>query len=311
MKLFGFAMVKNEADIIESFVRINSLVLDEIHIIDDGSTDETITILTNLKNEGYNITIHFHNLNEVQQQSLLMSSIVKEAQNLGWDFAFLLDADEFLIHERKAIESDLGSLKGTFFGLMEWLTFIPVEPPNNEPRTLHNSYKARPKEAKNSYNYKVVIPNNLVSDQLNITVGNHGVLTSKPTRETHVILKTRLAHIPVRSANQIIRKAILGSHTLSIKNNRLPRESAHWEITADAIRKKNFILSIEDLQQIAFGNNPEDYHTIAQLLNDPKIPDVGKLKYTKPDNADNPLYTLKAFDSYCSELCRRIRSFSR
>jgi len=296
-------MVKNESDIIESFVRINSLVLDEIHIIDDGSSDETLNILKNLKNEGYKISVHFHNLKEVQQQSKLMTNIVKDTRHLGWDYAILLDADEFLIDDRAKIEAELSNLQDKFFGLMEWQTFIPVETPNGESRTLHNSYKARPHESKNNYNYKVTIPSKLVSDELHVAVGNHGVITKKPARETHLVLKTRVAHVPVRSANQIICKSILNSHTLSIKTNRLPGESAHWYTMANAIRDNNYILGIRELQHLALGCNQAEYNEVHELLDNPKIPDIGKLKYTP----DIDLDVLKAFDNYCGELCDRIR----
>ena len=45
-------MVKNEMDIIESFVRYNVNYLDGMIILDNGSTDNTLNILKSLKNEG-------------------------------------------------------------------------------------------------------------------------------------------------------------------------------------------------------------------------------------------------------------------
>ena len=52
-RLAAVTMVKNECDIIELFVRINSRVFDFIHILDHGSNDGTADILARLTAEGY------------------------------------------------------------------------------------------------------------------------------------------------------------------------------------------------------------------------------------------------------------------
>ena len=51
-KLVGLSMVRNESDVIETFVRHNLTLLDELHIIDHNSSDNTREILTLLKEEG-------------------------------------------------------------------------------------------------------------------------------------------------------------------------------------------------------------------------------------------------------------------
>ena len=50
-------MVKNEADIIESFVRYNLNILDGMIILDNCSSDNTLEILNLLKKEGLNLYI--------------------------------------------------------------------------------------------------------------------------------------------------------------------------------------------------------------------------------------------------------------
>lgn len=46
-------MVRNENDVIESFVRHNLELMDEMHIIDHGSSDGTREILIQLKKRVY------------------------------------------------------------------------------------------------------------------------------------------------------------------------------------------------------------------------------------------------------------------
>ena len=57
MKIVSFTMVNNESEIIESFIRYNYNFVDEMVVIDNGCTDNTVEILHNLIHEGYKITI--------------------------------------------------------------------------------------------------------------------------------------------------------------------------------------------------------------------------------------------------------------
>ena len=52
-KLISISMVRNENDVIESFVRHNLELMDEMHIIDHGSSDGTREILIQLKKKVY------------------------------------------------------------------------------------------------------------------------------------------------------------------------------------------------------------------------------------------------------------------
>ena len=52
MRLLGVAMVRDEADVIEAFVRHTLSVLDGLAIVDHGSLDGTSDILASLAAEG-------------------------------------------------------------------------------------------------------------------------------------------------------------------------------------------------------------------------------------------------------------------
>ena len=57
MRLVGVSMVRNEADIIEAFVRHNAAVLDALVVVDHGSVDGTREILFALRDEGLPLAI--------------------------------------------------------------------------------------------------------------------------------------------------------------------------------------------------------------------------------------------------------------
>ena len=96
MKIVSFTMVNNESEIIESFVRYNYNFVDEMVIIDNGCTDNTIKILQNLISEGYKITIYDESLQAYDQFRLDNKYLNKIIEESNPDIILPLDADEFL-----------------------------------------------------------------------------------------------------------------------------------------------------------------------------------------------------------------------
>ena len=101
MKLYSFTTVKDEADIIESFVRYNMNILDGMVISNNGSNDNTLEILYKLKSEGYNLDI-------IEDKSATFNQYVRRNELLQYtienykpDFIFPLDADEFIATNKK------------------------------------------------------------------------------------------------------------------------------------------------------------------------------------------------------------------
>ena len=67
-------MVKNEVDIIESFIRYNSKIVDEMIILDNGSTDDTVNVINNLINEGLSIAL-IHDEDSFYNQDVKMTKL--------------------------------------------------------------------------------------------------------------------------------------------------------------------------------------------------------------------------------------------
>ena len=57
MKIVSITTIKNEADIIESFIRYHLNIVDLMIILDNGSTDDTLNILNQLEQESLPIVI--------------------------------------------------------------------------------------------------------------------------------------------------------------------------------------------------------------------------------------------------------------
>lgn len=207
--IYSISMVKDEEDIIESFIRFNSLVIDKFFILDNGSTDNTNSILNLLKNEGFDIEILSDadtEFNQMYKTNELMHRILREYEPA--DFIIPLDADEFIIEKSggntKEIISNLERNKVYYY---EWLSFVPTSMQMlNEafiPARM-DTVRVAEKEQK-----KIIIPCSLINDSFIIKNGSHDYFCDSEYEHEYISL-LKLAHYPIRSVEQYTIKSILG-----------------------------------------------------------------------------------------------------
>ena len=103
MKVVSITMVKNESDIIESFVRYYLNVVDEMIILDNGSTDETLKILNKLKDEKASI-------DKVHSLKTKLESLKAEMEKAERDYD-LNKAAELKYSKIPALEKELASIE--------------------------------------------------------------------------------------------------------------------------------------------------------------------------------------------------------
>src|SRR5262245_40073522 len=108
MKLAAVTTVRNECDIIESFVRHNAAFFDRLYVVDHRSTDSTPEILGKLTDEGLPLVVS-RDEDAIFYQSSKMNRLIKQAVwEQPWDFIIPLDCDEFLrAPDRFALEGAL------------------------------------------------------------------------------------------------------------------------------------------------------------------------------------------------------------
>ncbi|WP_374317902.1 glycosyltransferase family 2 protein [Aquabacterium sp.] len=308
-KVAAIAMVKDECDIIEHFVRWNLKVVDHLFVIDHNSHDATPEILILLKEEGLPITIWHEERIDHNQAAFLSDKMLEIADSDEFEFIIPLDADEFINCEYGHFGTLLSKeIKPAHCGVMPWITYIPQSDDCllDAPPKLHETFMMQNMEGETST--KTVIPND-VAKSSTLAEGNHfalhGGLPVAP-----ILLPAALLHVPIRSAPQIIKKALNGSHKLSIKETRAPREGAHWDALAAYIRRRNYTLTKDDMVWLA------RHYAMTELEAPTKaVPEVAKtgpkvgipfeqLKYanlgtTRP---------MRAIDALAHELCGEIRT---
>jgi hypothetical protein len=236
MRLCAAAIVRNEADIIEAFVRHNLAFVDRLVVVDHGSTDGTAEILLALAQEGLPVSIgHDPRIGYFQPE--VATQLVRDLlQRDRADFVFVLDADEFLrAASRDACEALLRKVPAGMHALLPWVTYIPDFGLTEceDPIALLRSSKRLP--AERDALYKVVVSRRFLdTPDAFVAMGNHRVYSSSDAPNDpcpHARLPSEaiaVAHVPIRSADQLAGKIGLGwlAHLAAMRGN--PALAFHW-----------------------------------------------------------------------------------
>lgn len=258
MKLHGTTMLRNEADVVEAFVRHNLGVLDGLSVVDHGSTDGTSEILAALVREGLPVDVR-RDEGVAYLQSETMSAATREAfHRHAADFVFALDADEFLkVPSRALLEQVLAGLPTGMHAAMHWQTYVPDF---NAPSAANAPFLARQRLAQERHGlHKVIVGRSFAEDgNAVLGPGNHLVLpnaghspSASPVRHARVSAEVvALAHLPVRSARQLTNKIIVGwlAHCAARRSD--PDLAFHWRELYEEITTSP-ALSTERLRTIA------------------------------------------------------------
>ncbi len=215
MRLFGIAMARDEADVVEAFVRHNLSVLDGLAIGDHGSLDGTTEILAKLQAEGLPLRVV-----QIREAAFFQSRRVTELARETFsaekaDFVFALDADEFLkVPSRRTLESALSAVPAGMHVLTHWLTYVPDDLEASEGAFGPGHLWWRLKIERHAMHKLIVSRALLDQPSAVIAFGNH--LVSEPDAATpprHARLPAEVvayAHCPVRSREQLCSKVITG-----------------------------------------------------------------------------------------------------
>lgn len=210
--VISISMVKNEADVIESFVRHTISFVDQMLIADHSSTDKTPEILRQLQAEGLPLRVRrVYAAGYVQVET--MNALLREAAMEEWaDIVLPLDADEFLIADEGAMScrAIVQGLDSNRIYRLPWRLYEPVYPHEEEARFL----LARPLRRGTAFasGQKVMIGGALYrSAPFYLSEGSHYGWRPGPSGEEKVAWvdapQLHLAHFPWRSNEQYLSKS--------------------------------------------------------------------------------------------------------
>jgi hypothetical protein len=305
MNIVGVAMVKNEEDIIECFVRYHLSYLDGMLVLDNGSSDATAKILASLRREGLAIQLRY-DPRVAYDQARLTTALAREAADaLEADFVVILDADEFLRGRaggdvRLALES---ALRGTDLAFVRWSTYVPdsrgevEETDGLRADVLRRVPWRRRTEAVTVC--KVIVSRALcLRPGFELRQGNHDVVRrpGESLPSGTAIDALSIAHFPVRSYEQARRKYLIGW----LAN--LAREQPvlfDWALYYQRFKSEE--VAPEDVPELAYFYNCADRTGDLDLVFDP-VPVTPNLACTH--NSWHTASTLGALLSHCERLAR-------
>lgn len=254
MRLYGVMMVRNEADIIEASVRHNLSLLDGLYVAHHRSVDGTGAILAALRREGLPVAVGQETATAFVQWRTL-TGLARVAFREGADFVFALDADEFLrTPSRSRLEATLATIPGEMHAVVDIRTYVPVQPPLVNAPVSPAAVRRRVARER-LRNFHVVVasvfaerPREAIAD------GNHRMvdLDDATRSQPHARLSpdaVTIAHLPVRSADQIAAKAVVCWLAHCAANRGNPDMAYHWR----------------DLYEDVCASRPLDARRIAEL----------------------------------------------
>jgi len=296
-KGLGFTIVINEEDIIESFVRYHSNILDGMVIWDIGSADRTPDILDKMEKEGLPIYIFRESAGDTVDSERIPKLLQHTIEKFNPDFIFPLDADEFLFSSKnqhpRSLINNLDLNKVYYF---KSITYVPKSSDNTGegfiPKRIQHAYAEEYEEY-----YKVGLSKEkIIKHNIRFNIGNHDIQVRQNTedllfKEIHPDLK--IGHFPIRSSEQIMSKVMIGWINNLSRSDRIPGEAFHWENFYNKIKKDSKLFK-KDFQKIVaeyLFDDEGDVHKIFYRPVDLSFCKDTTIKYTNPDGID-PLRNL-------------------
>ncbi len=218
-KIVTISMVKNEADIIESFVRHTLTFADEMIICDHMSDDNTLKILELLVAEGLPLFIRHSYRAERIQEKLTNDMLIEAMLEHDADYVVPLDADEFLVNitDDEPVRDIICQLDPMGFYLLHWMRFTPMYPDRDQDKYLL-SRPAKKERAFSTGNKSLVPAAGWHNTHCGLMEGAHG-----PTGKCDIsgfAPKLLLAHYFWRSEEQSKSKFAVGWLTLTADHSR-------------------------------------------------------------------------------------------
>jgi hypothetical protein len=211
MKLVAVTRILNEDDIVEAFVRHHQAAVDHHVLLDNGSTDRTVEILTALHGEGVPLTLlqaHSVSFSEAQHLTTLYryAAIALQA-----DWVLPLDADEFL--DTRAAFTDLRTTlaavpAATLALHVPLILYLNAAEDDAAELTVPKRLVRR--GAVQQDVFKIIVRGGPAAPRIDIAPGSHGAALDGRPCAIQAQTAFRLAHYPRRSAWQHMAKFLIG-----------------------------------------------------------------------------------------------------
>lgn len=229
-KIVAIALVKNEQDIIEPFLRHNRRFVDAMIILDHMSSDDTEKIVHRCAQELGGIFFADIPVFEHDHGKFMTLALHKVQTAFFADTVCLLDADEFIgCGDRPEFERLLDTVPPGECVDMPWMTFLP-DPDAASVKDPLLRMNCRRKEELPPESKSFVRLHGQVDPFLKVGRGNHWLWSSDGEqvprhRKDGLVLK----HLPVRSMDQLRIKGVVGWLANLARSPSASRDQSAWQ----------------------------------------------------------------------------------
>lgn len=252
MKVRTICWARNECDIIEAFVRHHARFSDVLIVL-HRCIDNSEEILRALSAEGLPVKWRTDE-RLIHEQSVVMSELMRESFRDGADWVLPLDADEFLHGDVISVLQTQGSDSRVIRA--PWKGYVPTSKDDaTEPNVLKRITHRRSHEYPSWY--KMMIPKT-TDTSAGLCFGNHALIDSAGNRLAHTDTQLVVAHFPVRSDRQVMRKTFGGWLSYTADPTHAYGGSFQWKALYEKM-KSGHSPSRDELTQLAM-----DYATEKQ-----------------------------------------------
>lgn len=233
--IISLSMVKNEADIIEAFVRHTLQFVDLMLIADNDSSDGTGDILRLLQREGLPVVIFDDPIFGYFQSEKMTFLYRRAVETYAPRHVMLLDADEFIAVPFKPLfRTGLLPLRPGSMGLIPWRTHVlspeqAAAPMTDPPRQMRFRRAEEHPEFHPAFHKAVIAVDPQNPLDVAIPQGNHSACRRDGTFLPWTLVEhVALAHFPVRSRDQLTAKVVTGWMAYLAMKGTGQGWGAHW-----------------------------------------------------------------------------------
>lgn len=219
------AMIRNEADVLSAFLGHVGALFDRVMLIDHMSTDGSRALLDAARNRSSLFEVYRFST-QGYFQAALSNAFARKAFAEGADWAFFLDADEWLdVADRDDLISRLPQLESACS--FAWRNLAPTQLGSFERFDVQQEFLA---SAERSPFVKVALSRRVLSHAPGFWVetGNHVLRDGAHGKPLAAPCVGDLFHVPIRSVSRFGQKLSNGAAAYRAKTRRRTLEGFHW-----------------------------------------------------------------------------------
>ena len=295
-RVVAVSCIKNEADIVEAFVRHTLAFVGRMVVLDNGSADGTRDIVSALQAEGLALDVvddattgKYH----ARRATYLMRQHAIGRLQAKW--VLFLDADEFMVvadgHELVAPDADLGRPV-----LLPWRTYV-LHPGDDrtEPNPVRRLRHRLTGEARQWY--KVLVPGPLAAHAgARVGSGCHELFIGEESQPSVAASHACLAHFPVRSTGQYRAKIAVNALQYLSMHDGNPDWGWHYRQPFELLKRQPAAFDLSAADAARDYARPPEVPAVTQTIEDPITYCGSELRYHSTANdADRSWQAVLAF----------------